>query len=142
MTVLLKSVVWKTVSTDMLIIWSNQWLLSVSSKCIKTLQSTNLTCTEKTFLPDTTVLIHSYNNDMAEVLWEQKKYQVSKKWCPWSIKSSGLHSCLVCIINYLWMRFVRGSSNFFPNLGSRGQRAPNCKNIIGINNDFYLLNND
>ena len=26
---------------------------------------------------------------------------------------------------YLWIRFVKGSSNFFPNLGSRGQRAPN-----------------
>ena len=28
---------------------------------------------------------------------------------------------------YLWIRFVKGSSNFFPNLGSRGQRAPNYK---------------
>ena len=52
---------------------------------------------------------------------------------------------------YLWIRFVKGSSNFFPNLGSRGQRAPNYKkgkmwkitNVLIKNRGTFLsLGND
>ena len=44
-----------------------------------------------------TVLIHSYNKDMAEVLW---------------------------------IKLVKGSINFLPNLGSKGVRAPNNLMIL------------
>jgi hypothetical protein len=46
------------------------------------------------YLPAITVLIHSYNRDIAEVLW---------------------------------IKFVNGSINFFPNRGSKGVNAPNYK---------------